>query len=233
MSKVYLEPQEVGKLEDAAIYLRDKLLVRILAHTGCRISEALSLKPSDIDFDQGLITIKHLKARMKLSCPNCGSRLSKKARFCPGCGQMVTEITSKEEKYQRVRSIPVDKETVTMLKEYIERGGANNGNLFDINRSRAWQIIHDLAQRAGLPRLTHPESGKPHSVSPHRLRDAFAVMAVKLDDSGDSLRMLQEQLGHKSFDTTARYRKVAGEELKDWYKKLWEDKHVRTGNNKD
>ena len=58
--------------------------------------------------------------------------------------------------------------------------------------------------------------------TPHRLRDAFAVNAVKIDDSGDGLRMLQEHLGHQSFNTTAKYRKVAGEELKSWYEKLWE-----------
>jgi integrase/recombinase XerD len=61
-----------------------------------------------------------------------------------------------------------------------------------------------------------------HNVSPHKLRDAFAVHAVKLNDSGDGLRMLQEHLGHQSFNTTAKYRKVAGEELKNWYEKLWE-----------
>jgi integrase/recombinase XerD len=61
-----------------------------------------------------------------------------------------------------------------------------------------------------------------HNVSPHRLRDAFAVHAVKVDDSGDGLRLLQEQLGHVSFNTTAKYRKVAGDELKEWYGKLWE-----------
>ena len=27
-----------------------------------------------------------------------------------------------------------------------------------------------------------------------------------------------------SFNTTAKYRKVAGEELKEWYNKLWEKK---------
>jgi len=47
------------------------------------------------------------------------------------------------------------------------------------------------------------------------------VNAVKRDDSGDGLRLLQEHLGHVSFNTTAKYRKVAGEELKDWYDKLW------------
>ncbi len=233
MAKVYLEPQEVEKLESEAQYLRDKLLIRILARTGCRISEALSMKPSDIDFHGGTISIKHLKTGTKLSCPNCGTRLSRKARFCPGCGEGVSELTSQEEKHQRVRTIPVDDDTLDMLKQYLDGTGIRNGNLFGINRSRAWQIVHEIAHRAHLPDLVHPESGRSHGVSPHRLRDAFAVMAVKADDSGDSLRMLQEQLGHKSFDTTARYRKVAGEELKDWYKKLWEDKHARASKNKN
>jgi integrase/recombinase XerD len=71
--------------------------------------------------------------------------------------------------------------------------------------------------------LTNPETGKVRGVSPHRLRDAFAVHAVKTDDSGDGLRLLQEQLGHVSFNTTDRYRKVAGDELKEWYNKLWNE----------
>ena len=51
----------------------------------------------------------------------------------------------------------------------------------------------------------------------------FAVHAIKVDDSGDGLRLLQEQLGHTSFNTTAKYRKVAGGELKAWYEKLWRE----------
>ena len=69
-----------------------------------------------------------------------------------------------------------------------------------------------------------------HNVSPHRLRDAFATHAVKLDDSGDGLRLLQEHLGHSSFNTTAKYRKVGGEELKDWYGKLWKKEAKSDGN---
>ena len=69
--------------------------------------------------------------------------------------------------------------------------------------------------------LVNPETGRIRSVSPHRLRDAFAVHAMKLDDSGDGLRLLQEHLGHASFNTTARYRKVAGEEHRKWYDSLW------------
>ena len=93
--------------------------------------------------------------------------------------------------------------------------------LFGITRGRAWQVVKECADRAGLGRLVNPETGRVHHVSPHRLRDAFAVMAVQHDDSTDSIRMLQEQLGHANIGTTMRYRKVAGQELREWYQSLW------------
>jgi len=93
--------------------------------------------------------------------------------------------------------------------------------IFGINRHRAWQIVKKCAERAGLPKLVNPETGRVHNVSPHRLRDSFAVHAVKLDDSGDGLRLLQEHLSHQSFNTTAKYRKMSGKEHRDWYQKLW------------
>lgn len=67
MTKAYLEPNEIEQLENAATYLRDKLLIRLLFHLGCRISEALAIKVEDIDFSQGTITILHLKSRLRLS----------------------------------------------------------------------------------------------------------------------------------------------------------------------
>jgi integrase/recombinase XerD len=131
----------------------------------------------------------------------------------------------KEEEQRRQRVLPVDNETLGMLKEYIQRGGpvmrGDKRLIFGINRHRAWQIVSECAKRAGLPKLVNPETGKVHNVSPHKLRDAFAVHAMKLDDSGDGLRLLQEHLGHQNFNTTAKYRKVAGEEHREWYQKLW------------
>ena len=225
MSKTYLEPGEIEMLEEAAAYLRDKLLVRVLFHLGCRISEALGITVGNIDFNQGTVTIQHLKARTKLSCPHCSSHLGHSHKFCPGCGAEVGEAVAQESERRRLRTLPVDSETLAMLKDYIDRGGpvSYNGRqlLFGINRHRAWQIVRDCAIRAGLPQLVNAETGKVHNVSPHRLRDAFAVIAVKRDDSGDGLRMLQEHLGHQSITTTMRYRKVSGEEQREWYQRLW------------
>ncbi len=225
MTKAYLEPAEIDKLEEAAQYLRDKLLIQLLARLGCRISEALAISVGDIDFNRGTITIQHLKARTKLSCPKCSARLGKSHTFCPRCGAKVSKAVAKEQEHRRVRTLPLDRDTLELLKDYIKRGGPVNKEkkrlIFGINRHRAWQIVRECAERASLPKLVNPETGKVHNVSPHKLRDAFAVMAVKQNDSGDGLRMLQEHLGHANFNTTAKYRKVAGEELKDWYDRLW------------
>ena len=233
MPKAYLETNEVEQLEEAAQYLRDRLLIRLLFHLDCRISEALGINIDDIDFNLGTVTIQHLKARMKLSCPKCGARLGKSHTFCPRCGEKVKEAVAKEQEHRRMRTLPLDRETLEMLKDYIKRGGPvkreGRSLIFGINRHRAWQIVRECAKRAKLPQLVNPETGKVHNISPHRLRDAFAVHAVKLDDSGDGLRLLQEHLGHVSFNTTAKYRKVAGEELKSWYKKLWQEEEKPDG----
>jgi integrase/recombinase XerD len=177
------------------------------------------LKTEDIDFGHGTVTIEHLKARTKLSCPKCGTKVDK--------------AVAQEQQHRRIRTLPLDSGTLEMLRTYIKRGGpVKHGEKrlpFGINRRRAWQIVKECAERAGLPKLVNPETGKVHNVSPHKLRDAFAVHAVKLDDSGDRLRLLREQLGHVSFNTTAKYRKVAGEESKDWYDKLWKDEVKRDG----
>ena len=225
MAKAYLEPSEIERLEEAAQFLRDKLLIRLLFHLGCRISEALGISVSDIDFNQGMVTIRHLKTRINLNCPHCSTGLSKSHRFCPGCGMKIDQAVINEKEHQRFRTLPVDGETLSMLKDYIKRDGTvsqkGKWSLFGINRHRAWQIVKECAARARLPRLINPESGKVHNVSPHKLRDAFAVHAVKLNDSGDGLRLLQEHLGHQSITTTMRYRKVSGEEQRKWYEQLW------------
>ena len=214
-------------MEEAATNLRDRLLIRLLFHLACRVSEALTLEVKDIDFMRDTVTIEHLKSRIELACPRCGARLGRSHAFCPKCGIKVEKVVAKEKEHHRMRTLPLDGDTLQMLEDYIRRGGpvSRDGKelIFGINRHRAWEVVRDCAERAGLPSLVNPETGRVRGVSPHRLRDAFAVHAVKINDSGDGLRLLQEHLGHASFDTTAKYRKVGGAEHRDWYQKLWKE----------
>jgi len=234
--KAFLEPEEVKSLESSATCLRDRLLIRILFHLGCRISEALGLEVKDIDFKRGIVTIQHLKTRINLACPDCGTRLAKNHSFCPKCGLKVKEAVAKEQEHRKMRALPLDSDSMEMLQNYIKRGGpVEDGNkrmLFGISRHRGWQVVKECAEKARLPKLVNPETGKVHNVSPHKLRDAFAVNAIKRNDSGDGLRLLQEHLGHSNFNTTAKYRKVSGEELNDWYQKLWEEPDMKNDKRK-
>jgi integrase/recombinase XerD len=223
--KTYLDLRDVEKLESCATSLRDRLLVRLLFHLGCRVSEALAMTVKDIDFEQETIKILHLKTRSLSLCPICKARLARKHRFCPECGQSIKEIINRENTRRRQRILPADKKTLFLLKEFINQDKnvitEDPQPVFHINRHRAWQIVRDCAIRAGITKLINPETGRLRGVSPHRLRDAFSVHAMKLDDSGEGLRLLQEHLGHASFNTTAKYRKIAGDEHRDWYDRLW------------
>jgi integrase/recombinase XerD len=223
--KTYLNPQDVSLMEEYAGSIRDRLLIRLLFHLGCRVSEALALHISDIDFAQKTVTILHLKTRIKLSCPKCNASLARRHRFCPECGEEIDNIITRDQKHRRIRVLPVDEKTLHLMERYIIENkpisADDNWRIFNINRHRAWQIVRNCARSAGISGLVNPETGRMRGVSPHRLRDAFSVHAMKLDDSGDALRLLQEHLGHVSFNTTAKYRKIAGEEHREWYERLW------------
>jgi integrase/recombinase XerD len=224
-AKAYLELDDVTRLESAATNLRDRLLIRILFHLGCRVSEAIALSVDDIDLKEGTVTIQHLKTRIRTLCPHCSASLGRSHSFCPGCGRKIAQTVKKEQERRRVRTLPLDSITLGMLREYIERAGpvSKNGKkmIYGHNRHRAWQVVKDCADRAGLDDLVNPTTGKKCGISPHRLRDAFAVHEMKSNDSGDGMRLLQVHLGHANFNTTAKYRRVSGAEQKAWYQKLW------------
>jgi integrase/recombinase XerD len=229
MAKEYLDPAEVARLEDAAKTPRDRLLIRLLFRLGCRVSEALAITLDDIDFSARRVTIVHLKARVWVTCQQCAAKLGLRHDYCPKCGARCEMKSVERAERRRQRSLPVDSGTLNLIRDFIQVSGrpvGEKGNkyLFGVNRHRAWQIVRQCAQKAGLGELRNPETGKTRGISPHRLRDAFAVHAMKTDDSGEGMRLLQEHLGHSSFDTTAKYRKVAGEEHQAWYEKLWGNK---------
>ena len=217
--KVYLTPEEVERIAQAATNLRDGLLIRLLFWGSCRVSEALGIRVEDVNPNQGTVTIKHLKTRIRLSCPHCGTRLSRAARFCPGCGKDVPTPIKEEQEMHRIRTIPLEKRTMDRLVDFIHRD-KTQGLIFKIGRIQARKVVKDCARKAGVEELVNPETGKVRGVSPHRLRDAFAIMAVQHDDSTDAIRMLQEHLGHQSIATTMKYRKISGKELTEWYQNL-------------
>ena len=180
--KTYLEPEEVSMVERVATNLRDRLLIRVLFHLGCRVSEALALEVKNIDFEQGVVTIQHLKSRLKLLCPECRAALGKEHHFCPHCGARVDKALTRQQEHQRQRVLPLDDGTLNLLREYVRRGGpvirGGKRYIYGINRHRAWQIIRDCAEEAGLPKLVNPETGK------HIAHENFSTLYVPEPKAG-------------------------------------------------
>jgi len=230
-TKEYLIPEDTSLIEDAALCLRDKLLIRLLRRLGCRVGEVMGLEVKHFDFPRRQVKIEHEKLRIKLNCPDCGTGLSKSSIFCPRCGTKVEKAVAKEKETRRLRKIPVDKDTLELVRQYIKGGGVTELNgkklLFARTRQWAWGIVVDCAKRAGFDQLENPENERKHHVSPHKFRDAFAINAIKKRPNLDDARLLQELLGHSSINTTLRYRKVSGHELQTWYDELLEEKEEK------
>ena len=208
--KGHLESEHVDRLIVASTNPRDKAFISTLAKTGIRISEAIQVKTSDIDFQRGTLTIVHLKEKSKLKCPNCGEILGKRHLFCPGCGNKVAQAIREKVEQRRYRMIPVDRDTLRLLDEYLKwrRQFPYRGRLvFPFSRQRGWQLIRKLGQRADIQGL-----------HPHCLR---RLLATTWAGKGLDVKKLQILLGHASIATTMEYIDSNFEQLRSECEKLW------------
>jgi len=121
--KTYLESEETKLLELSATNPRDRLLIRLLSRLGYRVSEALALTVEDVDFQERMITIQHLKTRLKLACPHCYAKLAARHVYCPGCGLEVEKAVAQSKEHRRLRMLPLDGDTFEMIRDYVNQGG--------------------------------------------------------------------------------------------------------------
>jgi integrase/recombinase XerD len=220
--KGYLEPKQVERLIAAATNPRDKAFIALLARTGIRISEAIELKTSDIDFQKGILTIVHLKEKSRVKCAHCGEGLGKRHVFCPNCGSKVDKAIREKVEQRRQRMIPVDHNTLRLIDEYLKwrRKFPYHGPLlFPFTRQRGWQLVEKLGRRAGIKGL-----------HPHSLRHLLATTWVS---KGLDMKRLQILLGHASIATTMEYVDSNFEQLRSECEKLWQRKEDERTETKD
>lgn len=182
----------------------------VRAHnTGCRVSELLELTVQHIDFDQQLVLVPHLKIGIRKKCPKCGNSTGRRQNFCSKCGANISEVAADGEE-QRTRLLGVGPRTLKLCREYLEGRKGDSDHLITISRQMVYKMLRQCADQVGLSGriILNPETGRMHFVHPHVLRSSLAVDWLMVDDSGKGQKALQDQLGHKRYESTARYIKL-------------------------
>jgi integrase len=217
MTKTVLSVQDIKAMFDAAESLRDQAMIAFLADTGCRVSEMLAVSPEDLDFDAGTARIPHLKLGIKKLCPGCGRMAGAKQKFCVKCGADMSGVAAEGEE-RRDRIIQVGSWAQGVVKTYLDKknGGSYRDEIrvFNITRASVDAMLRRVAEKSGLTgkMMVNPETGKKHYISAHKLRDAFAVdwLSTKVTnaEAAEVQKALQLAMGHKRYETTARYQKL-------------------------
>ncbi|MBN1272468.1 MAG: site-specific tyrosine recombinase XerD [Candidatus Aminicenantes bacterium] len=132
--------------------IRDKAILELLYATGLRVSELVSLKPSNFNFDDGF-----------LLCRGKGGR----ERIVPVGGSALKAV---KEYMDKARTFYIKKDTDFLFLTY--RGEA-------FTRQGLWKIIKDYAVKAGLLDKISPHILR-HSFATHLLERGADLRSVQL-----------------------------------------------------
>ncbi len=114
----------------------------------------------------------------------------------------------------KIRTILIPRKLCKKLKKYCKKQHIDTGPIFltkngnTINRKQIWQMMKDLADKAGVPKA---------KVYPHNLRHLFAREFYK--ETHDIVK-LASILGHSSIETTRIYTKETEDECRIYIEKL-------------
>jgi integrase/recombinase XerD len=169
-----LSAPEIAKLLSAAggktpLELRDRAMVELLYASGLRVGELCGARLENLDLDKGFIRVIGKGNKQRLVPVGSGARKALARYLATGRPELV--------------------------------GKKSGGEVFlsvrgrKLTNQRIWQILGDLAKRAGLSKEVHP----------HMLRHSFATHLL---EGGADLRIIQELLGHADISTTQVYTHV-------------------------
>ena len=169
---------------DDSLSLRDRALLEMLYATGARISEACDVNLDDIDMSQRIVRL-----------------------FGKGAKERVVPFGRLA--HDHLRAYLDTARPLLTPDEWVRSGDreavflTNRGRR--LNRQKAWSIVRDAGQKAGISR----------ELSPHVLRHSCATHML---EHGADLRIVQEMLGHATISTTQIYTKVSQKRLWNVYR---------------
>jgi integrase/recombinase XerD len=156
---------------------RNKAMLETLYSCGLRVSELINLRLSRLHFKNEYVRI---------------TGKGDKERLIPIGQDAIKYITIYVQQVRCHQTIDKNSEDHVFLNQ---RGGK-------ISRMSVFNIIKDLAQKAGIHK----------SISPHTFRHSFATHMV---EGGANLRAVQQMLGHESITTTEIYTHLDRDFLRD------------------
>jgi integrase/recombinase XerD len=201
--KRYLKPDEIKDLISNARNLRDRVLLRLMADTGVRASEAISITIDQIDREERKIE-DLVNAKQKA--------VSK-------------EEETRDVYYTKRFSLLLDKWLNGGRDSYMYTGTEEDeGHLLVTKQSprmevqRVNEIFDETAERAGIQEYVYTDqSGRPRrKYTSHCLRHSFCVNRVK---QGMPLIWLQQLCGHSDMEELKSYLKFKDEDKKKAYQK--------------
>jgi integrase/recombinase XerD len=174
---------ERARQKPTVVNLRTVALIELLYATGMRVSELVSLKKTDLASGRRFIIVKGKGG---------------KERMVP-MGKVAARAAG--DYLKALKADGAHKDSPWLFPTRSSKGY--------LTRVRAFQLIKEVAARAGLD---------PSRISVHVLRHAFATHLLA---NGADLRAVQKLLGHSDISTTQIYTHV----LEDRLRRLVSEKH--------
>lgn len=183
---------EVEKIRNSCKTARDKAMVEVLLSTGCRASEVVSIKISDIQGDKIEVLgkgekyrIVYLNAKAQLAISNyLAERKDKNPYLFPAIRDEWTGITS-------------------VGKKRYAREWYKNPSLVSENRHMRRDAFCTRVRTIG-------KHAKVENVHAHRFRRTCATFALR---RGMPIEQVSKMLGHEQIDTTQVYLDLSESEL--------------------
>ncbi len=188
---VVLSEEEVLRLLEAAVSLRDKLLFGLMYAAGLRVGEVTRLRWRDLDFQRRTINVWQGKGR--------SDRLVMlPASFQPLLERLAAEAAPTDFLFpsEAARYTATKRTSYPKGKQFEKESPVHQGAKRHLSPRTVERAVKTAVQIAGI--------GK--AVTPHSFRHAFATHLL---EHGTDVRFIQKFLGHKRLETTRIYTNVA------------------------
>ena len=204
-------------------YRRMAPLVTVLLGTGMRIGEALGLRWSDCDFEEGIIHVDHALLYKLRESGGYGYRISETKtrtgiRDIPMLDAVREELLEAKRLWQEDADHPFE---VDGYKDFIFLN--SSGKVF--TQGAVFEIIRNLVNDHNEAELLAAEQEHRAPVllpkfSAHILRHTFCT---RLCENGTNVKVVQDVMGHKNIRTTMDvYNEATGEQKRKSFREIEE-----------